>query len=72
MKSTSTAIDYAAICGATSLGERGQVVIPKEARQRLKMKPGDRFLVINHHHMLILAPEKIMQKMIKKITETLK
>jgi AbrB family looped-hinge helix DNA binding protein len=34
--------------GAATVGERGQVVIPAEARERLEIKPGDKLLVIVH------------------------
>lgn len=34
--------------GAVTVGERGQVVIPAEARERLDIKPGDKLLVFAH------------------------
>jgi AbrB family looped-hinge helix DNA binding protein len=34
--------------GAATVGERGQVVIPAEARERLDIKPGDKLLVFIH------------------------
>ncbi|MEN6303244.1 MAG: AbrB/MazE/SpoVT family DNA-binding domain-containing protein [Armatimonadia bacterium] len=34
--------------GAAIVGERGQVVIPAEARERLNIKPGDKLLVFTH------------------------
>jgi len=34
--------------GASTVGERGQVVIPAEARERLDIKPGDKLLVFTH------------------------
>lgn len=34
--------------GASTVGERGQVVIPAEARERLNIKPGDKLLVLAH------------------------
>lgn len=34
--------------GAATVGERGQVVIPAEARERLEIKPGDKLLVFAH------------------------
>jgi AbrB family looped-hinge helix DNA binding protein len=34
--------------GASTVGERGQVVIPAEARERLDIKPGDKLLVFAH------------------------
>jgi len=41
----------------TSMGERGQVVIPKEIRDILELKVGDRFIVLaTHNHGLGLIP----------------
>ena len=34
------------IFGITVLGERGQVVIPKQARDLFRLKPGDRLVVL--------------------------
>ncbi len=63
---------FGTICGTTTVGERGQVVIPKEARERLKFKTGDRFLVIEHYGKIVLIPEKEMRTMIEQITKHLK
>jgi len=59
------------MCGATSLGERGQLVIPKEAREALKTKAGDQFIVFEHDGFLILIPEKLMSSMVSKVTKAL-
>lgn len=34
--------------GSVTVGERGQVVIPAEARERLEIKSGDKLLVFLH------------------------
>ena len=34
--------------GAATVGERGQVVIPAEARNELGIKPGDKLLIMRH------------------------
>lgn len=34
--------------GSATVGERGQVVIPSEARKRLSIQPGDKLLVMAH------------------------
>jgi len=34
--------------GAATVGERGQVVIPSEARANLGIKPGDKLLIMKH------------------------
>lgn len=35
-------------CGVTTLGERGQIVIPQKARESLGVKPGDKFFCFIH------------------------
>lgn len=34
--------------GAVTVGERGQIVIPAEARAEMGVKPGDKLLVMKH------------------------
>lgn len=34
--------------GTTTVGERGQIVIPKAARELFDLKPGDKVLVLGH------------------------
>lgn len=34
--------------GSVTVGERGQIVIPTEARKQLDMNPGDKLLVMKH------------------------
>jgi AbrB family looped-hinge helix DNA binding protein len=52
--------------GLTSIGERGQVVIPAKLREDLKIKKGQHFLVVTGGKMkgIMLIPEE-------KVTETL-
>ena len=38
-------------CGAVTVGERGQVVIPAEARKEFGFKSGDKLLVFRHPHL---------------------
>lgn len=37
-----------AFYGSATIGERGQVVIPAEARQELGIEPGDKVLFMHH------------------------
>ena len=60
---------FSRVCGATSIVERGQVVIPKEARDILETKPGDRFLVMEHDGLLVLLQEEVFAKMANTITK---
>ena len=34
--------------GSVTVGERGQVVIPAEARNEMGIKPGDKLLIMKH------------------------
>lgn len=36
--------------GSATVGERGQIVIPAEARKRFNINPGDKVLVMGHPH----------------------
>lgn len=36
--------------GTATVGDRGQVVIPAEARKKLGINPGDKVLVLRHPH----------------------
>ncbi len=66
---------YGTCHGTTSLGERGQVVIPKKARSKLLLKKGDNFLVIEKDGVIILAPTRVVESMISNLsslTEELK
>jgi AbrB family looped-hinge helix DNA binding protein len=46
--------------GLTTVGERGQIVIPKKIRNALKIKTGNKFLVFCHDNTIInlIKPEK--------------
>jgi AbrB family looped-hinge helix DNA binding protein len=37
-----------AFYGSATVGERGQIVIPAEARAELGIKPGDKVLIMRH------------------------
>ena len=52
--------------GATVVGERGQIVIPVDARRALDINPGDRLVVLlpPGHDALMLAKAEAMQRAI--------
>ncbi len=60
------------IYGMTVLGERGQIVIPKEARRKMKLKNGDQFLVVEHLGKIILVPQKMMKALLSILNKHLK
>ncbi len=53
------------LMGSTVLGERGQVVIPKDIRQTLGLEAGSRLVVLTHENdALIMIPVQKMKKML--------
>lgn len=58
--------------GLASLGERGQVVIPKTVRERLGLAKGDNFLVMERMGMVVLAPASMVEEFVGGITQELK
>ncbi len=60
--------------GSATLGERGQVVIPADARKDCEIQPGDKVLVFRHPlhpHMLILAKIGEMQALLQQMARAL-
>lgn len=59
--------------GLTTLGERGQIVIPKEVRNAMKSKPGDKFFIFSHDDeiMAMIKPDKF-NAIIKEMTGVFK
>ena len=60
--------------GSTTIGERGQIVIPAEARKDFQMTPASKVLVFGHQQrggLLIIKAENITE-FLAKATEMLK
>ena len=56
--------------GITTLGEKGQVVIPAEARKRMKLKSGDKLMVVSpHDNALILIKASQMESFAKNLAQ---
>jgi len=56
----------------TKIGERGQIVIPLEFREELKLKKGEKFIIVKEDNKLILEPMKSLKaKTIERIREDL-
>ncbi len=58
--------------GVASIGERGQIVIPKKARAKLGIQKGDNFLVIEKESTILLVPTGVAESMLQHLTSTLK
>jgi AbrB family looped-hinge helix DNA binding protein len=59
--------------GSVKVGERGQIVIPKEARDTFDIKPGDSLVVFgkDKNQKLIIVKENVMRDFALKILEDL-
>ncbi|MFA5129520.1 MAG: AbrB/MazE/SpoVT family DNA-binding domain-containing protein [Patescibacteria group bacterium] len=57
------------VSGTAVLGERGQLVIPKETRDALEMNAGDKFVVMHTHQMIMLLPVETFKSHISKMTQ---
>ncbi len=53
--------------GSATVGERGQIVVPAEARKAHGLQPGDKLLVFRHPHMRGLVLAKVDD--VRAITE---
>lgn len=51
------------IWGTVTVGERGQIVIPKAARDRFGFKSGDRLVVVSDEVGIALLPTEFFEKM---------
>jgi len=58
--------------GTTSIGERGQIVMPKKLRDKLKLKKGDSFLVMQKGPGIIFVPTEVMEDFVKDMTVQIK
>lgn len=72
MKKSGPAGPFGSVCGTATVGPRGQIVIPKEARKKLNLEVGDQLLVIEHAHKLMLIPEDMMRQMLEQVSEHFK
>ena len=58
--------------GITKLGEKGQIVIPAEARDRMKLKKGEKLIVMNPHgNALVLMKASYFETFTKTVTKHL-
>ena len=58
------------VMGTTVVGERGQVVIPKEVRDNLGLKPGARLIVLQHEQDgIALVPAERMRSMLEEMNK---
>ena len=59
------------IWGAVALGERGQIVIPKAARDKFALTAGDRLIVVSDENGIALIPAEFFERKLRELRETL-
>lgn len=58
--------------GNTRISSKGQITIPKEIRDKLNLKPGDRIIVEAREHAAIVRPLKKPSKSMRGIGKSTK
>ena len=55
--------------GSVTVGERGQIVIPAEARNEMDINPGDKLLVMKHpiHKGLVVVKFEAMKEFLEEL-----
>ena len=57
------------IFGVVKVGEKGQIVIPRDARKIYDIKPGDALLILGDQKGMALLKTEIFQNAIDKMME---
>lgn len=57
------------IFGVVKVGERGQIVIPKEAREQYEIKPGDNLVVLGDQKGIAMLKTEVFQNIINQAME---
>ncbi|HRU49908.1 MAG TPA: AbrB/MazE/SpoVT family DNA-binding domain-containing protein [Candidatus Absconditabacterales bacterium] len=50
--------------GSASVGTKGQIVIPKNVREKFKLKPGDDLIVLSSDDAIFLVKSESLENMI--------
>ena len=59
------------VFGTAKVGDRGQIVIPKEARELFNIRPGDTLLIIGEENKgLIVSRPKLLRDLADEIFES--
>ena len=61
------------VFGTAKVGERGQIVIPKEARELFQIRPGDTLLILGEENKgLIVSRPELLRDLADRIFDTVK
>ena len=58
------------LIGTATIGEKGQIVIPVDARKKLGLSPGDKLVVLTGPHgseLILMKPEQI-EEIVTRVT----
>ena len=58
------------IWGSVTVNDRGQIVIPKEARDKFGLSAGKRLIMLSDEEGIALIPQEAFEKKMKKVMET--
>lgn len=59
------------IWGAVTIGERGQIVIPKAARELFELKAGDRLIVLSDEQGIALMPAEAFERRMREFMDVM-
>ena len=60
------------VFGTAKVGDRGQIVIPKEARELFNIQPGDTLLILGEEETgLIVSRPEVLSDLASKIFDTM-
>jgi AbrB family looped-hinge helix DNA binding protein len=54
------------IFGVVKVGERGQIVIPKEAREQYNIQPGDNLMVLGDQKGIAMLKTEVFQEILNQ------
>ncbi len=61
------------VFGTAKVGDRGQIVIPKEAREMFRIQPGDTLLILGDEDMgLIVSRPEVLSDLATQIFDSVK
>ena len=59
------------VFGTAKVGDRGQIVIPKEARELLNIRPGDTLLILGEEDTgLVVSRPEVLSDLANKLFDT--
>ena len=57
------------IFGVVKVGDKGQIVIPRDARKQYDIKPGDSLMLIGDQNGMALVKTEIFQSIVSRVME---